>query len=175
MDETREPAAEAGGEGQARPPSPPRVANLVIVAGAVVLIGLVAFALYRNGHPAPPGAPAVPAVTPAPSPAGDNTAPGTPISAPVPVRLSPEASIIAERYRCVCSCNDPLNVCTCTKTPGSHDMRQYVQELVDQKKSGAEVDAAMIVRYGANVLIPAASPPPAATPTPAPARTKRKH
>jgi len=162
----------AGGEGP--PPARPRLGNLVVVAGAVVLIGLVAFAMYRNGHPAAPGAPAAPAAAPSASPSGD-LPPGTPITAPVPVRLSPEASIIAERYRCVCSCNDPLNVCTCTKTPGSHDMRQYVQELVDQKKSGAEIDAAMVVRYGANVLIPAAAPTPAATPTPAPARTKRKH
>jgi len=146
----------------------------VIVAGAVVLIGLVAFALYRNGHPAPPGAPAAPAATPAPSPAGDNAPPGTPITAPVPVRLSPEASIIAERYRCVCSCNDLLNVCTCTKTPGSHDMRQYVQSLVDQKKSAAEIDAAMVARYGAGVLIPATAAP-TTSPTPAPAKKTRRH
>jgi hypothetical protein len=149
------------------------VANLVVVAGAVVLIGLVAFALYRNGHPAAPSEPAAPAATPASGPGGENAAPGTPIAAVVPVRLTPEASIIAERYRCVCSCNDPLNVCTCTKTPGSRDMRLYVQELVDKKKSGREIDEAMITRYGAGVLIPAAAPLPTAAPTPA--RTQRRH
>jgi hypothetical protein len=140
------------------------------VAGAVVLIGLVAFALYRNSLPGAPSAP--PASSPTPAPGGGTQSPaqGTPITAPLPVRLTPEASIIAERYRCVCSCNDPLNVCTCSKTPGSRDMRLYVQQLVDKKMSGPEIDKAMIDRYGAGVLIPSA----AATPTPVPPRRKRR-
>ena len=142
------------------------------VAGAVILIGLVSFALYRRSHSAPQvtelapsgGEPAVgqePEATSTGTPGG-----GTPIAAPLPVRLSPEASIVAERYRCVCSCNDPLNVCTCTRTPGSRDMKTYVQELVNQKKSGKEVDAAMIARYGAGVLLSNPPPIPAATPEP---------
>ena len=156
-------------QGPGRPPAQPRLANLVVVAGAIILIGLVAFALYRNSHPGAPTAPPEASATPGQTAGTENPVQGTPIAAPLPVRLTPEASIIAERYRCVCSCKDPLNVCTCTKTPGSHDMRMYVQELVNKKKTGREIDAAMVDRYGSSVLIAAA--PPASTPTPA--RKKR--
>jgi cytochrome c-type biogenesis CcmH protein len=132
--------------------------NLAAVVGGVILIGLVALALYRrNNPPAPPGA-----VAPSGSGATDAPMPpegGAPITATVPVRLSPEASIIAERYRCVCSCNDPLSECTCAQKPGSNDMKSYVQELVDQKKTGREIDEAMVARYGAAALL---SNPPAA-------------
>jgi Cytochrome C biogenesis protein len=148
---------------------PPRTVNVAVLAGAVVLIGIVAFALYRRNHAGPtePAAQAgAPAAQPADAPAPEQ---GTAIAAQVPVHLTPEASIIVERYRCVCSCNDPLSVCTCSKTPGSRDMKQYVQELVNQKKSGKEIDAAMAARYGPSVLIGASAP----APTPAPARTKR--
>ncbi len=168
MDET--PGTDWGRVGGAGvPPTPPRMVNLVVVAGAVILLGLVAFALYRRSHPAVPTAPPAAAATPAPAGAAEGPGQGTPITAPLPVRLTPEASIIAERYRCVCSCNDPLNVCTCTKTPGSHDMRQYVQELVNQKKTGKEIDAAMIARYGSGVLTGGL----ALAPSPTPARRKR--
>ena len=152
-----------------QPPEQPHLVNLAAVAGAVVLIGLVTFALYRRSHPAAP--------PPMPAPAGAAAQPetkppvGTPIAAQLPVRLTPEASIIAERYRCVCSCNDLLNVCTCSKTPGSRDMRLYVQELVNAKKTGQEIDAAMVSRYGSGVLIATATPTP--SPSPTPARKKR--
>ena len=120
--------------------------HLAAVAGALVLIGLVAYGIYRRGHP--PVAPAAP-------PAASQAAPavGTPIAAVVPVKLSPEASIIAERYRCVCGCKDLLNVCTCNKTPGSNDMKKALQALVDQRKGPQEIDAAMIARYGSAVLL----------------------
>lgn len=162
--------SEAGDRGQqgAPPPEQPRVISLVAVAGAVILIGLVSFALYRRSHQVPQATEPVAADAenaaaqePGASATGAPVA-GTPIAAPLPVRLSPEASIVAERYRCICSCNDPLNVCTCTRTPGSRDMKTYVQELVNQKKSGKEVDAAMIARYGAGVLL--SNPPPPAVP-----------
>lgn len=158
------------GEGREAAPesAPPRTVNVAVLAGAVVLIGLVAFALYRR-H-AGPAQPATETGAPAAQPAG-SAAPeqGTAITAQVPIHLTPEASIIAERYRCVCSCNDPLSVCTCSKNPGSRDMKQYVQELVNQKKSGKEIDAAMAARYGPSALIAASAP----APSPPPARTKR--
>jgi hypothetical protein len=167
LDETGE-RVPGGAAGNAGPPEQPRLVNLALVAGAVILIGLVAFALYRRSHTvATPPAP-----TPAaPAPGGAPAEPmqGTAITATLPVRLTPEATIIAERYRCVCSCNDLLNVCTCTKTPGSRDMRQYVQELVNQKKTGKEIDEAMVARYGPGVLVAASSP----SPSPTPARRKR--
>ena len=158
-----------GHEG-ASPPGQPRLISLVAVAGAVILIGLVSFALYRRSHSASQVTEPVPtAGEPAAGQDAGGAATGTPvggtpIAAPLPVRLSPEASIVAERYRCICSCNDPLNVCTCTRTPGSRDMKMYVQELVNQKKSGKEVDQEMIARYGAGVLLSNPPPIPAATP-----------
>jgi cytochrome c-type biogenesis CcmH protein len=141
-----------------------------VVVGALVLIGLVAFALYRRSHPAAPIAPAAPSASPTPGEAAGKPEQGTQIAAVVPVHLSPEASIIAERYRCVCSCNDPLNVCTCSKTPGSRDMRLYVQKLVDEKRTSREIDAAMVARYGSSVLITGSAP----SPSPTPARKKKR-
>ncbi len=154
----------------AQPPDQPRLISLVAVAGAVILIGLVSFALYRRSHPAGPSPEPAPAEG-EPAQAREQATPivGTPIAAPVPVRLTPEASIVAERYRCICSCNDPLNVCTCTRTPGSRDMKMYVQELVDQKKSGKQADEAMVARYGPAVLL--SNPP--ATPATTPETKKR--
>jgi len=170
MQETQ--AREAGGPMPPRNPEPPRAVNLLALAGVVVLIGLVAFALYRKGHPTAPTPEAEPTGEAATQETGPPQTPGTPITATLPVRLSPEATIIAERYRCVCSCNDPLNVCTCTKTPGSRDMRNYVQELVNQKKSGHEIDLAMLARYGPTVLMSGSAPAP--SPTATPARRKRR-
>ncbi len=106
MDESQG-ADRSGTQGPGRPPAQPRLANLVVVAGAIILIGLVAFALYRNSHPGAPAAPPEASATPAQTAGTENPVQGTPIAAQLPVRLTPEASIIAERYRCVCSCKDP--------------------------------------------------------------------
>ena len=168
MDETQ--GTKSGTPGRPEGPGDqPRAINLAVVVGGVVLIGLVAFALYRRSHP-----PAPPPAAAAPAHAGEPAAPekGTPIAAQIPIHLTPEATIIAERYRCVCSCNDPLNVCTCSKTPGSRDMRQYVQQLVNEKKSWKEIDEAMASRYGPSVLI--ATPSPQPSPSPARTRTKKR-
>ena len=162
MEETGQ--TDQAGKG-APPPDQPRLISLVAVAGAVILIGLVSFALYRRSHPAAPSPEQAPAAG-EPAQAQEQGTPitGTPIAAPLPVRLTPEASIVAERYRCICSCNDPLSVCTCTRTPGSRDMKTYVQELVDQKKSGKQIDEAMVARYGPAVLL--SNPPAAPSATP---------
>jgi cytochrome c-type biogenesis protein CcmH/NrfF len=142
--------------------APPRAAAAVVVGG-VILIALVAYAFHRrNTATAPPPAPA-PAAADAPAELS-----GTPITA-VSLKLSPEAAIATERYRCVCSCNDPLSVCTCTQIPGSIDMKRTVQELVDQKKTPAEMDAAMVAKYGEAVLL---SNPPAAPPGRTPAGSR---
>lgn len=143
-----------GAPGQERP----RPVNLAAVAGAVILIGLVALALYRRGQP---GAPAEPGAA-STGEAGEGGSPveGTPITAVVPIHLSPEAAVVAERYRCVCGCNDPLSVCTCTETPGSRDMKTFLQEQVSQRKSIPEVDAAMVAKFGDLVLLSTPSPGP---------------
>jgi hypothetical protein len=160
-----------GGEGGA--PRPSRPVNLVALAGAVILIGLVAFAAYRRGDQAGPPPPEAAAAPPAESTGPEQ---GTVITAQVPVHLTPEASIIAERYRCICGCNDPLNVCTCSNTPGSRDMKMYVQELVNEAKSVKEIDERMVGRYGQAVLlsVPAPSPSPAPAGQRSPQRSLRR-
>src|SRR5262245_8985778 len=88
---------------------PPRSVPMAALAGAVVLVGLVVFALYRrNATPqAAPGPAAAPAASEAaPAPEASASPQGTMISAPAPIRMTPEASILSERYRCVCGCND---------------------------------------------------------------------
>jgi hypothetical protein len=150
---------------------------MAAIAGAIILVGLVAFALYRRGLTTPtagalPAEPSAPAAAPAPAPAegaapaaGDAAAPpGTAIAAQVPTRLSPEASVLAERYRCVCGCNLTLSVCTCRNDKGSEDMKKALNALVDQHKSPAEADQAMAAQFGPVALLSNAAPPPTAPP-----------
>jgi len=70
------------------------------------------------------------------------------------VSLSPQARLMAERFVCVCGCNDILSTCNCKETPGSIDMKKYLQELVSDGKTPAEVEAAMVARYGDKVIPP---------------------
>ena len=62
--------------------------------------------------------------------------------------LTPQARLLAERLVCVCGCDDILATCTCTETPGSRDMKKYLQQLVDEGKNPLEVENAMVARYG---------------------------
>jgi hypothetical protein len=179
-----------------------RPVPMAAIAGAIILVGLVAFALYRRGLTAPttgqepaaskaevaaPGPAAVPGTEPAAAAApgaapaaGDagTTPQGTAISVPVPTRLSPEASVLAERYRCVCGCNLTLSVCTCRNDKGSEDMKKALNVLVDQHKSPAEADQAMAAQFGPVALLsnpapPATAPSHPAAAKPAPAPTKK--
>ena len=68
------------------------------------------------------------------------------------VALSPQARVLAERIKCVCGCNDQLSICTCKKTPGSQDMKKYLQELVNAGKTPGEIESAMVARYGPKAL-----------------------
>jgi len=114
------------------------------VAGLVLLVGIVGFALVRRQSPPSPP-PQAEALPPA---AADSTL----IKAEVPALLSPEARIMTERYRCVCGCEDRLSVCTCENIPGSRDMKAYVEELVGAGRSIRDIDQAMIERYGEQVM-----------------------
>jgi hypothetical protein len=155
----------------ASPVAAPRTVPMAAVAGAIVLLGLVAFGLYRR-HQTVPAAPAptpsalAPGAEEAAGAAGEpaaGAAPGsqapTPITASAPIRLSPEASILAERYRCVCGCNDTLSLCTCRNPRGSEEMKGYLQDLAAKKTSPAEADAAMAARFGAAALLTNPAPP----------------
>ena len=145
------------------PAGPGRSIPMAAVAGAIVLVGLVAFALYRRHVTMPEastGETAVPvadAAAPGAEPAGPS--PGVPIKATLPIRLTPEASILAERYRCVCGCNDTLSVCTCRNPSGSEEMKTYLQGLAGKKLSPEQADEAMAARFGAPALLSNPAPP----------------
>lgn len=144
--------------GSAGPAGPPqRTVPVAALAGAVVLIGLVGFALYRRGTTSSPVDTNTPAATAESGEATD--AQGTPIVAKAPMKLTPEAAILAERYRCICGCNDNLSVCTCRNPNGSEDMKKQVQELADAGKSPEEADAAMESKFGAACLLKNPAPP----------------
>lgn len=68
------------------------------------------------------------------------------------VPLSPRAQVYAEKFKCACGCGHFLAECLCRNTPGSVDMKQYLQTLVDQGLSPAEVERAMVERYGPAIL-----------------------
>ena len=53
---------------------------------------------------------------------------------------------------CVCGCGDILSTCSCLKTPGSRDMKQMLQRLVDEGKSPAEIKTEMVAAYGQAAL-----------------------
>ncbi len=79
--------------------------------------------------------------------------PGATVSAEIEtIVLSPQASLLAERFQCVCGCGMILGECTCSKIPGSRDMKQYLQQLVDEAKSPSDIESAMIARYGTGVI-----------------------
>ncbi len=121
--------------------------NVAAIVGAVVVLGLIAYGVYRMREaPSPP---------PAPIDAAGEDAPleGTPITAVAPVALSPEARVAVERYRCVCGCNDPLSECTCSQSPGSIEMKNHLQDLVDRGLSMSAVDEGMVAAYGDQVLL----------------------
>ncbi len=136
-------------------------ANIKAVIGGAILIVLVAYGLYRMG-----GAPAEVATDSSVDSAPPVTlATGTPIRASAPVALSPRARMAAERYRCICGCNDTLGECTCTRTPGSIDMNEHLMDLVDRGLTMTQVDEGMVAKYGDQVLL---SNPPAAGDAPDP-------
>lgn len=142
-EEMQEPSPGGGGTGT----------YWAAVAGLVLLVGIVGFALVRRqspqgARPQPEGEQTEAVQAEAEQPAAETNL----IKAEVRAALSPEARIMTERYRCVCGCDDRLSVCTCENRPGSRDMKAYVEELVSSGKSIAEVDRAMVERYGEQVM-----------------------
>jgi hypothetical protein len=138
--------------------APQRTVPVAALAGAVVLIGLVGFALYRRGTTSTPATAGTPAETTGESGAAAGEQ-GTPIVARAPIKLSPEAAILTERYRCICGCNDNLSVCTCKNPNGSEDMKRAVQDLAGQGKTPEEADRAMEEKFGAASLLKNPAPP----------------
>jgi hypothetical protein len=66
---------------------------------------------------------------------------------------------MAERYRCVCGCNDPLGLCTCRLSRGSEEMKTELKTLTDQHLLPEEIDRAMTAKFGAAALLSNPAPP----------------
>jgi hypothetical protein len=141
------------GQGSGRPAGG-RTLPIAAIAGALVLVGLVGIALYRRATGVSGPAAAAPPAEAASDAAGATDADsGATIAVTAPVRLTPEATILAERYRCVCGCNDPLPVCTCRNPDGSEEMKQYLLDLAKQGLPPEDVDRQMTGRFGEAALL----------------------
>jgi hypothetical protein len=133
------------------PPRRSRPSFLVLVLVAA-LAGAAAFVFLRRL----PGSTASKAVG-APSP--EALLPSS------PVLLSAKATIIADRYHCLCGdCSDTLGRCTCARDKGSNEMKSTLNKLAEEKKDLREIDAAMAIKYGPKVLVQGVPPAPASTP-----------
>ena len=127
--------------------------NWASILLALVLAGGAGYFLVKR-FTAPSGTP-VSAAKPAP----DTLVPGS------PVLLSAKAGIVADRYNCLCGeCSDTLGKCTCARDQGSNEMKSTLNRLAAEKKSVAEIDSAMVEKYGSKVMVSGA-PPPSATPS----------
>jgi len=158
--------AKTPGEGGGPQAGATRSLPIAAIAGALVLVGLVGIALYRRSAGQAAGAAgadsgAAPSTTAAGAEiAGAEAADkGAAIAVKAPLQLSPEAAILAERYRCVCGCNDPLGVCTCRIPGGSEDMKEFLQDLARQGRTPGEADLEMTAKFGAAALLANPAPP----------------
>lgn len=157
---------QAPGDGGAPRMGATRSMPIAAIAGALVLVGLVGIALYRrSAGPSAATGDGAADVAAGEGAAGTEDASGTAtggggtIAVKAPTMLTPEAAILAERYRCVCGCNDPLGVCTCRLPGGSEDMKIFLQGLARQGLAPAEVDREMATKFGAAALLSNPAPP----------------
>ena len=130
-------------------PAPSRKPRIWLVAAVVAVAAVAGFFLLRKA--APPSPVASPAIQKGPS---DALIQGS------PVLLNAKAAIIADRYNCLCGeCADTLGKCICTRDKGSNDMKAALNRLAEEKKTLAEIDAAMVQQYGDKVLVSGAPAP----------------
>ena len=123
---------------------------LVLVAALAAVAGFLIVRKFSSSS-APSGPAAAPAA-------------GTVLPSSL-VLLNSKAAMIADRYNCLCGeCSDTLGKCTCSRDKGSNEMKTTLNQLAEQKKSVAEIDAAMVQKYGAKVLV-AGAPAPSSTPS----------
>ena len=140
MDQT-EPGRSDDSTAALVPPSPPRRVAwwaFLLVFGVAAVAGSL---LYRRISGASKASP----TAAGPSP--------TALIASVPIRLSPKAAMIADRFNCLCGeCGDTLGACTCTRDSGSNTMKLTLNRIVEEKKTIPEIEAAMVAKYGPKVL-----------------------
>jgi Flp pilus assembly protein CpaB len=129
--------------GDSRRPGSSKLILLLVAAAVIVAAG---FLFFRRGG-ADPGA---------------STAAGSATSTPpaalsvvmAPVKLSPKAMLVADRFQCLCGeCQDTLGKCTCTRDKGSNDMKAALNRIVEEKTALAEIEASMVEQFGSRVLV----------------------
>jgi hypothetical protein len=130
-----------------------RPLRLWLLGGVAMAAAALAYFLLRSST-------LVPATSaPEAKPAAEALVPGS------TTILSGKAAILADRYNCLCGeCSDTLGKCVCARDKGSNEMKATLNRLVVEKKTLAEIDAAMSEKYGPKVLVPGVSsapPPPA--------------
>lgn len=121
----------------------------------LVLISAALLVLTRRSAVPPSGQESGSGSTPqreASAPSGPTPVSGTVSATLEDVTLSSAGRIQAEKFKCVCGCNLILAECTCKKTPGSVDMKQHLQQLVDGGLSPEQIERGMVEKYGSGVL-----------------------
>jgi hypothetical protein len=130
-----------------------RPIRLWLLGGVAIAAAALAYLLLRSSTLVPPPR------SPEGKPATEALVPGS------TTILSSKAAILADRYNCLCGeCSDTLGKCVCARDKGSNEMKATLNRLVLEKKTLAEIDAAMSEKYGPKVLVAGAS---SATATPA--------
>ena len=128
------------------PPRRSRLPLFLAVAAGAIVIGFLVFR-WAPGSRSAAGSAVPPAAPPA-------------LIAGSPVLLSTKAVLVADRYQCLCGdCSDTLGRCTCSHEKGSNEMKATLNRLAEEKKSVADIDAAMVEKYGAKVLASGPSRP----------------
>jgi len=125
------------------------IAAALLIAGGILWVRrspsqAAATALPAAAAPPRPG-PSLPISTPRRSASGN-------VSATMAVvELTPAAQIQAEKFRCICGCKLSLGECYCSKSPGSVEMKRTLQDLVNKGLTPAEIEKAMVGKYGPSV------------------------
>lgn len=150
---------EASGEVAPSLARPRRHFILIAVVLALIIAGV--FILWSRRTPAlsPPAAAGTApnpgaghAATPAAVPRFPGHTKGNISATLTVVELTPAAQVQAEKFRCVCGCRMSLGECYCSKTPGSVDMKRFLQDLVKKELTPAEIEKGMVEKYGPGVM-----------------------
>lgn len=140
------PVFSAGPEETVPPPAPRRRGGWAVLAVLFAGAAVAGFLLYRRTAAGTARAGAEAGGAP----------PSGALIATLPVQLSPKAAVIADRFRCLCGeCTDTLGACTCTRDKGSNEMKTALNQIVEEKKTIPEIEAAMAARFGPGVFVSA--------------------
>lgn len=72
---------------------------------------------------------------------------------PPGMNLSAQAEEIIRELNCVCGCKMELSPCTCEEAKGAKEIKQLVQELIDQGLSKSKVIEQVVDKYSEDILM----------------------